>query len=247
MTKAKTPRPLNWFRRQVPAGYQQATLVLNGASPLLVKSGEFDPDGEQYRAFEHLSMQRSKTQDEKQRLRELEWRIALYFDAEIGPYIPAKNLMELLREAATKWRKGEEVRRSLRVIDYRVPILYDGPREESTLWEAGYRKNLLVSNGGVNRGRVFRCRPMFEEWALAAEIAYDPEELDFDTLELVVARSQRFGLGDGRAIGFGAFSAELQKGDLHKAATNGSALKPRDRELVLAHLANLERVMVEAP
>lgn len=236
---------LTWFRRIVPAGYERATLLLTGTSPLLMSNGETDVDSDEYRAYELLGQKRGKSQDDKARLRELEWTTRLYLDEELGPYIPAKNVHELLRESATKWRKGEEIKRSLVVPDFRIPLAYDGPRDQQKLWDGGYRYTTLVANAGAGSGRVQRCRPMFELWSLVVELAFDPEALDFDLLVLVAERAQKFGLGDYRPL-FGGFEAVLERGELKKAASNGSALKPRIREQLLAHIAFVERITGEA-
>ena len=243
MAPRKTPKP-TWFRRIVPPGYQRATLTLTGTSPLLMNSGDVDRDGEEYRAYYLLGQKRGKSLDDDARLRELEWALAMYLDETVGPFIPGKNVKELLRSAATKFRKGEDIKRSLVVIDYRVPLLYDGPRDQASLWEQGYRYTTLAANGGVSRGRVWRCRPKFEDWALVAEIAYDPEDLDFDFLNIVVDRSRKFGLGDYRPE-FGSFEAELIAGDVHKLASNGSALKAIVRESLRAHEAIVGRIVQE--
>src|SRR5262245_31815410 len=101
----------SWARRVVPAGYQHATLTLTGTSPLLMSSGEVDRDSETFRAYYHLGKKRAKSLDDEKRISELEWTLRLYFDDEIGPYIPEANVHKLLRDSATKWRKGEEIKR----------------------------------------------------------------------------------------------------------------------------------------
>jgi hypothetical protein len=234
----------SWLRRVVPDGYALATLQLEGTSPLLMKSGEFDPDGEQYRAFVTLGQKRGKSLDDQARLRELEWKLGLYLDEDLGPYIPGKNVKELLRSAATKWRKGEELKRSLIVVENRIPLVYDGPRDEAGLLnESRFYYDAMVANAGAGSGRVQRRRPMFEEWSLEAELAYDPEDLDFDFLGIVTERAQKYGIGDGRSIGFGAFSSSLVAGVVHKDSVNGSALKRRDATDESAHRAARQRIM----
>ena len=154
--------PATWFRKIVPAGYEQATLMLTGTAPLLMKAGDFDPDSDEYRSFELLGVQPRKSLDERQRLRELEWTLALYMDEQFGPVVPAKNIHELLREAATKWRKGAEVTRSLVITEFRVPLNYEGPRDQDGLWEQGFRYTTMAANGGVTVAgcsAAGRCSP----------------------------------------------------------------------------------------
>lgn len=232
-----------WFRRVVPAGYARAILQITGTAPLLMNSSDYDPDGELARAYAMLGQKRSKSLDDEARLREMNWQLALYLDEDLGPYLPGKNVKEMLRQAATKWRRGEDVRRSLIVIEERIPVEYDGPRDQDALWEAGFRYTARVVNAGVGSGRVWRCRPKFDAWKLTVEIAYDPEDIDFDFLQLAVERSQKFGLGDGRSIGFGSFAAMLSPGEVAKGAANGSAVKERDVHESAAHAAMRDRVL----
>ena len=233
-----------WFRQVVPAGYERATLLMRGTSPLLMNSGEVDVDGDEYRAYELLGQKKGKSLDDRARLRELEWAIGLHFDADLGPFIPAKNVKELLRESATKWRKGEEIVRSLAVVDFRIPLLYEGPRTQDELWQEGFRYTTMVANGGAGRGRVMRCRPQFVGWTLTVELAFDPEDLDFHFLEMVVERSRKYGFGDGRRIGFGHYDAALAKGDLHKAGSNGTALKQIDKQQLATHIAFVDQIVM---
>src|SRR5437764_931335 len=109
--------PSSPTHRVVPKGYQVWELTLEGQTPLLMSSGEADREGDTYRAYRSLSKQRNKTIEQEERLRELEWYTRLYFDKDIGCYIPGKNIKELLRSAATKWRDGENIKRSLVVPD----------------------------------------------------------------------------------------------------------------------------------
>ena len=144
-----TPSPL---RRVIPVGYRVHELHLVGATPLLMSSGEADRESDTYVAYRTLSKKRGKTVEDESRLREFESYTRLYYDAEVGIYIPGKNIKELLRSAATKWRKGEDVKRSLIVPDYRLPLIYDGPKTPEKLWDAGYSYVAMVSNAGAGSG-----------------------------------------------------------------------------------------------
>ncbi|OGR95231.1 MAG: hypothetical protein A2V88_12915 [Elusimicrobia bacterium RBG_16_66_12] len=236
----------SWYRRVVPEGYVRADLHLEGRSPLLMNSGETDPDSDDYRAFEALSKARSKTVEQKAQLRRLEWSLALYLDADLGPYIPAKNVQEMLRESATKWRRGADVSRSLVVVEYRIPLLYDGPRDEAGLWAAGYRYTTLVANAGAGSGRVQRCRPEFADWSLDATLAFDPEDLDEHLLRMVVERSQKYGLGDyrqGKSGGpYGAFAASLSESYTVLGDPTPNGEKVRDATEEKAHAVKVARI-----
>lgn len=235
----------SWFRRVVPEGYATATLTLKGTSPLLMNSGEADRDSDLYRAYYMLGQKKRKSLDDEARLRELEWQLRIYLDAEIGPYIPGKNVKEMLRSAATKWRRGEDIKRSLIVVLNRIPLQYEGPRDQAGLWADGFRYTAMVANAGFNAGRVVRCRPMFTNWSIEAELAFDPEDIDPDFLHMVIERSQKYGLGDYRPE-FGSFAASLNGELVSKNGARGSGIKERNGHQEQAHEAFKSRVMVKA-
>lgn len=239
----KTPETTS-YRRVVPPGYADAVLHLEGTSPLLMNSGEVDRDSDLFRAYFLLGQKKRKTLDDDARLREMEWELRIYLDAEIGPFVPGKNVKEMLRSAATKWRRGEDIKRSLIVVPYRIPLQYDGPRDQAGLWAAGYRYTAMVSNAGIGSGRVMRCRPMFSKWAVDIDLAYDPEEIDPDFLSLVVERSQKYGLGDYRPE-FGSFKATLSSPTTHRNGRKGLGTKDRNGVEEDAHEAFKSRIIVQ--
>lgn len=234
--------PTRLLRREPPNGYIVYSITFMGETPLLMSSGEVDRESELYREYRALSKARAKTIEQEAQLRELEWHTRIYFDEELGPYIPGKNVKELLRSAATKFKLGESIKRSLVVPDYRIPLVYEGPRDIAGLWSEGFRYTAMVANAGAGSGRVERTRPCFDKWSLEFEVAFDTDELDEDALLRIVKRSEKYGLGDYRPE-FGAFvsAAEFvreQKTEL--AAANGA--KARDKKAEQAVKKMVERI-----
>ena len=234
--------PAEAYRRIVPVGYQELTLHLEGTSALLMSSGDADRDSELYRAYATLGKARKRSVEQEAQLRRMEWALRLYLDAEIGPYIPSANIHELLQSAASEWRLGEAVKRSLVVEQYRIPLEYDGPRKIEELWDAGFRDLRMVKNAGSSRGRVVRCRPKFENWSLTCQIAFDPEDhIDAEAVERIVERSQKYGLGDYRPQ-FGSFRATLGPLQDHAGSVKADGLKPIDSLDEQGHRARRERI-----
>lgn len=229
------------LRREPPNGYIVHMLTLVGETPLLMSSGEVDRESELYREYRALSKARAKTIEQEAQLRELEWHTRIYFDEEIGPYLPGKNVKELLRSAATKWKLGESVRRSLVVPDYRIALIYDGPRDLKGLWEKGFRYTTMVANAGAGSGRVERTRPCFANWSLQCEIAFDTDELDEDSFISIIQRSQKYGLGDYRPE-FGAFQASSEFLRQQKSNVDANGAKKRDKKMETAIKKMSERI-----
>lgn len=238
-TVARQP---SWLRRVIPEGYATGTLHLAGTAPLLMNSAEADRDSDLFRTYTLLGQKKGKTLDDEARLRELEWELRIYLDAEVGPYVPGRMIKGVLCAAAGKFKKGATLGRSLITVLYRIPLEYEGPRDQQGLWDGGYRYTTMVKNAGFNAGRVMRCRPMFPEWSVNADLAFDPEEIDPDTLSLIVERSQRYGIGDYRPE-FGAFSATLDLTATSRKSRDGLANKQRNGHDEAAHDAFKSRLM----
>jgi hypothetical protein len=206
-----------------------------------MNSGEVDRDSDLFRDFTILSQKRAKTLDDEARIREMEWALRLYFDDELGPFVPGKNVKEALRSAATKWKRGADVQRSLIVVDYRIPLAYDGPRDQQGLWDAGYRYTAMVANAGMNRGRVVRCRPCFDGWSVTTTIGWDPEDLDYDLVQRIVKRSEKYGLGDYRPE-FGSFTSLLGVIDSRRDDGLPDGVTPSEPRSKRAHAAAVEKI-----
>jgi hypothetical protein len=230
------------LRRTIPTGYLVYEVTLAGLTPLLMSSGEVDRDSDTYLAFEQLAAARKKTREQKAQLRELEWNVRLYHDEKLGPYIPGKNVKELLREAATKFRQGENVRRSLVIPEYRIPLQYEGPRDAKGLWKAGFRYTAMVSNAGAGSGRVDRTRPCFDQWTLVFEAAFDSEEIDKEMFESIVARTVKYGLGDYRPE-FGSFEVAAKFVRVANDELRVDGTKQRDKKAEAANKVRTAQVM----
>ena len=231
--------------RAIPTGYLVYQLRFDGITPLLMSNGEVDRDSDLYVAFENLAATKKKTREQRAQLRELEWYTRLYYDDEIGPFIPSKNVKELLRSAATKTRDGENVKRGLVIPQYRLPLIYDGPRTAPELWEAGFRYTAMVRNAGAGSGSVDRTRPCFDEWALECEVAFDQEELDKNRFETAVARTEKYGLGDYRPE-FGAFNVSLEFIRIEQAQMRVNGHKPVDAKNAKAAATRAKKVQTVA-
>jgi|SRR6185436_12816735 len=243
--QAIASRQPSWLRRVVPEGYATGTLHITGTSPLLMNSAEADPDSPLFRAYTLLGQKKGKTLDDEARLREMEWELRIYLDEDLGPYIPGRMIKGVLCAAGGKFKKGATLNRAFITILSRIPLEYDGPRDQQGLWDGGYRYTTMVKNAGMNAGRVRRCRPMFPEWSVNVDFAFDPEEVDPDTLSLIVERSQRYGLGDYRPE-FGAFSATVELTDTRRAKRDGLGTKTRNGHQEKAHEAFKARIMEPA-
>lgn len=195
--------------RIVPSAYREGHIEIEGVAPLLMHADTLldlsDPITREFKLLAAKSS-RDRTPDDEMNLAKLEWMAGIYHDDDLGPYMPGANLKEAIAQAASRFKKGATVRRSLIVLQHKLELQYDGPRDLEMLWGEGYRDVRGAVNSGIGRGRVSRCRPCFAEWGIEAEVAFDPSELSVDLIAESLEIAQMRGLGDYRPE-FGLFKA----------------------------------------
>ncbi|MDN5849951.1 MAG: hypothetical protein L0H63_10000 [Nitrococcus sp.] len=176
---------------------------LTGARPLLLHSDRFaNPLDPLTKAHKALTGKRKKTDDDHEAIAKSEWRGALYFSDELGPYIPGVNIESALIEGGKLSKLGRQLKRSVEIMNDRCRLEYDGPRTVEGLWQRGFYDARSVK---VSSARLIRYRPLFESWACECEIAFDPESVDHAAvLRSLTDAGQYCGIGDYRPR-FGRF------------------------------------------
>lgn len=180
---------------------------LVGTRPMLMHSDVYaDPLNPMTKAHKALTGKRKKTDDDHEAIAKSEWRGGLYFDEEIGPYIPGVNIEGVIRDGGKLSKLGTQIKRSTEVMDEKCRLEYDGPRTVKGLWDGGFYDARSVKVPG---GRIIRYRPIFHRWHLECEIAFNPEAIDrHQVIKCLEDGGQYLGLGDYRPK-FGRFEVEV--------------------------------------
>lgn len=187
------------------------SITITGTSPLLMHSARLsNPLDPVAKAMKRVSAKRTKTDDDHLELARLEHAGGLYFDEEIGPYVPGDNIWRCIQDAAKKRKLGQQIKSGLIVATDINPLAYKGPRTIDGLWEdENFRHQASVK---VQTSRIIRTRPIFREWATEAECIYDPAQLDpAEIEEISEIAGTIIGLGDWRPR-FGRFEATITEG-----------------------------------
>jgi len=188
------------------------SLELVGKSPLLMHSprgvNHFDPLTRELKTF---TGKRKKTDDDNLRIAELEFELGIYFDEEIGPYIPARALCATCAKGAGRSRNGPNVKRAVKIIGDKLPLKYEGPRTIKGLW--GNKDFVDISMVKLKgREAITRTRPKFNNWSVQFELEYDKGTFNLDDIiSFFTIAGEYEGLLDGRAIGYGRFTVDLIK------------------------------------
>lgn len=177
---------------QLQMGSEHNPLVVHN-SRLAVPTDEFT------QRLSRLTAKTKKTLEDHLAISRAEWEGGLYWDEDLGPYVPTSWPMSSLWQAAKLTKNGEGLRRAVTVLGpdagARVPIEYDGPREIEEMWED--EEFRLIQSLPQGRVRVTRTRPRFVPWSLKFTVLLDEALMDVSIVEEIAQRAARnIGIGE---------------------------------------------------
>lgn len=185
-------------------------ITLTGTAPLLMHNSQLaDPLNPIVKEKKKVSSKRTKTDDDHAEMARLEYLGSLYLIPEVGPYLPGQNIERALLDAARISKQGKKIERGIFIQTDENPLSYKGPRAAADLWaDENFR---LMASVKQQTSRIMRCRPMFREWACAAEGILDPSVIDIADLETIATTAgQMIGIGDWRPR-YGRFTATVER------------------------------------
>lgn len=187
-------------------------MELTGTTPLMMHNDRLaNPLDPFMREMKKLTDKNKMTDEDLMEKSRLEFAGGMYYDEDMGPYLPGKNLLRCLREAAKRDRAQPAVAGGVVVLTDRAPLIYDGPRDRDKMWGDGDTKfvDQRMCKPPAAQGRVLRTRPIFPEWQCEFEVEIDTEMISEDYFHNLVHRAGRTqGIGDYRII-YGKFTVEI--------------------------------------
>ena len=185
--------------------FKTLSCKITGVAPLIQHNGQLaDARNPFAKEMKKLSGKRNKTDADLEELARFEWHGSLYL-TDGRPCLPGELLEAHLIEAAKKRKQGPQARAGL-YCDGTFPLLYDGPTALDDLWED--ERFRLTTGARVQRNRVMRTRPIFQEWALAFEVIYNSSMLNPDDIcQFLRIGGEQIGLGDWRPR-FGRYTVD---------------------------------------
>lgn len=187
-------------------------LTATGTRPLLLHNVQLaSPLNPYAKRLKALNSKRVKTDEDRMEIARVEFEGSLYFDNEIGPYIPGQNLLRSLVGGARLSKAGKKVERGVVVADFMLPLVYDGPRTVEGLWGNGESEFVDIRPVTVQRNKVDRCRPIFRNWLVEADILLDPKAIDPEEFAEVAKNAGALeGLGDFRTM-YGRYDVAIEE------------------------------------
>lgn len=158
--------------------------------------------------MKEISSKRAKTDADFEELARLEFFGGLYLTQD-GPVVPAEALTACIIEGAKKERKGKVAATGVFVTEHAC-LEYDGPRAAEKLWkDERFRHQSLVR---IQRNRVLRTRPIFNDWAIVFTAEYEDRVVNSNKAldRWIEVAGREVGLLDWRPR-YGRFNVEVAK------------------------------------
>lgn len=182
---------------------------LTGTTPLLMHNSRLcDPLDEHTQRLKRLTSIRKKTEENHKDMADIEFEGGLYFDPELGPYIPGEWLEATIIDGGKIQRNGTKIKQGVMVLDDKAKLNYDGPRGLEALRHSRTLRDMR--SVVVGTGRLMRCRPKFPlGWSVDFTVSYNPDMINGDEVVSAISQAGAFrGMGDYRPR-YGRFTVEV--------------------------------------
>lgn len=191
---------------------EKITLKIIGSSPILMHSDRMaNPLDPIKKRLAPYTAKRKKTDDDHEAIARIEWEAGMYFNEDIGPFLPGRMIKAALIQSAKKTKDGPKIKSGVVVTTEEAPLEYSGPRDLEKMWKSA--KFVDMRSVVVQRARLMRCRPRFLDWSATVDITFDGAVIDrADLVRIADTAGELVGIGDYRPENggdFGRFSVEV--------------------------------------
>lgn len=166
-----------------------------GVSPLILQNGRcanpLDPFAKKMKS---LTSKKNKTEDDLHAILETQWEAGLYFDPEIGLYMPSENLYAGFYSAAKKHKLGNKCSAVLFPEALGYPIVTENHQNLSKLRDD--QRTRFIKTVVVQRAKTVACRPIFNSWKIDFDLEFERDTWDANEIKTVLQTfSSRIGMG----------------------------------------------------
>lgn len=175
---------------------------ITGIAPLLQNNPRtVDPFDPFTKKMKKITDKKKKTDDDVQRMRDIETEAKLYFDEKLGVYVPTRWIMGAIAKngfALTKISKAK-LRGAVFTTADKVKLSYSGmDLVKSPVDIVKNEKFTTILILPQAQKRLAKSFPIFHDWSFEFELEYDDSILDREDLVKILTYSAKYG-------GFGDF------------------------------------------
>lgn len=166
-----------------------------GITPMIIHNGRgANPLDPYAKKMKGLTSKRNKTDEDIHELLLAQWECGLYWDDELGLYMPSENLYAAFHKAAKKFKLGNKCS----AVSFPAPLGYPIITEGHTNFQElkSNPNNKFVKTVVVQKSKTISCRPIFHQWALNFDLEFETTTIDANEIKTVLScLAQRIGLG----------------------------------------------------
>jgi len=189
---------------------QSMNVTFRGIDQLLQNNPQTsDPLNKYTKEMKKITAKRKKVDDDILEMRRIEMRSKMYWDEEIGVYVPSSWVMASI--CSNSWSrckiKKSDIRAAVFVTAWKLPLEYDGKKGVTDPLDiVDDEKFQCIKSLKQGQVRVVKAAPVFSNWEFSCEIEYDDAIIsEADMVSLIEYGSKYGGFGDfrptyGRAI-----------------------------------------------
>ena len=183
-----------------------------GTTPLIMHSCQcVNPLHPIAKELKKYTSKRNKTDEDLKKISDLEWESGAYWKDGLGLYIPGENVEATLINGAKANKKGKDIEKYVDVCDLYIPFNYgENLTKEELIQSFEYRDTRVMT---VQRSKILRTRPRFDQWTISFKITYNEEKIDLETIINAMEYAGNYvGLCDSRPK-YGKFVAIVEELD----------------------------------
>ena len=192
---------------------EQVKARIRGVAPLIMHNGRLaDPTDEWGKKIRKVSSTSNKTDSQHNLIADVEWRGALYEDAEGRVCIPGDNLLASMRKGMSEVsrRNSKKFQAGCWPSQDTFPLIYEPMKTiEEMMSDPRFRFSRMVAMASSRNAKVTRTRPIFNVWS--ADVSFDVNTSVIDekiVREALVTAGEIVGIGDWRPR-YGRFTVEF--------------------------------------
>ena len=161
------------------------------------------------RELKKQTSKKNKTEEDLIKISDLEWESGAYWKDGIGLYMPAENVEATIKNGAKANKKGKDIEKYVSVTDLYIPFFYgENLTKEELIANYDYRDTRIMT---VQRAKVLRTRPRFDQWHIIFNLMYDDTKIDIDTIVNAMEYAGSYvGLCDSRPK-YGKFTTIIEE------------------------------------
>lgn len=193
--------------------FQSFNVTFNGFAPLLLNNPQTVDSFNKYSiAKKKYTAKRAKTDEDVLALRSLEVESKLYFDEDLGVYVPTQWVIAMI--AKNSWAiakiKKETIRGAVFIVQDKAKLNYDGQGIVKTITDVvkneKFTTTLILPQQQVRLAKSF---PIFHKWSFSITVEFDNSVIDESSLKQIITNRCRYGgFGDFRPT-YGRCTAEF--------------------------------------